>query len=53
MTQAGVGLCAYKTTEQNKKPLVSLHIGLWNQNENMDFVIQAGYMPVTKKHLKT
>lgn len=52
MTQAGVGLCAYKTTEQKQEAASVFAHWLVEPKQNMDFVIQAGYMPVTKKAFK-
>ena len=52
MTQAGVGLCAYKTTEQKQEAASVFAHWLVEPKRNMDFVIQAGYMPVTKKAFK-
>ena len=52
MTQAGVGLCAYKTTEQKQEAASVFAHWLVEPKRNMDFVTQAGYMPVTKKAFK-
>lgn len=52
MTQAGVGLCAYKTTEQKQEAASVFAHWLVEPKRNVDFVIQGGYMPVTKKAFK-
>lgn len=45
-TQAGVGLCAYKTT--NRKAEAATVFAKWftEEKRNLDFVAQTGYMPV-------
>lgn len=48
MTQAGVGLCSYKTTEQKQEAASVFAHWLVESNRNVDFVTQGGYMPVTK-----
>ena len=46
MTQAGVGLCAYKTTEQKAEATALFVRWLTEAERNLDFVAQTGYMPV-------
>lgn len=46
MTQAGVGLCAYKTTEQKAEAAAVFAGWLTEKQRNLDFVAQTGYMPV-------
>ncbi len=46
MTQAGVGLCAYKTTEQKGEAAALFVRWLTEGERNLDFVAQTGYMPV-------
>ena len=46
MTQAGVGLCAYRTTEQEAEAAVLFVRWLTEAERNLDFVAQTGYMPV-------
>ena len=46
MTQAGVGLCAYKTTEQKAEAAALFVRWLTEADRNLDFVAQTGYMPV-------
>ena len=46
MTQAGVGLCAYKTTEQKTEAAALFVRWLTESERNLDFVAQTGYMPV-------
>ena len=46
MTQAGVGLCAYKTTEQKAEAAALFVRWLTEAERNLDFVAQTGYMPV-------
>ena len=46
MTQAGVGLCAYKTTEQKAEAAALFVRWLTEGARNLDFVAQTGYMPV-------
>ena len=46
MTQAGVGLCAYKTTEQKAEASALFVRWLTEAERNLDFVAQTGYMPV-------
>ena len=46
MTQAGVGLCAYKTTNQKAEAAALFVRWLTESERNLDFVAQTGYMPV-------
>ena len=46
MTQAGVGLGAYKTTEQKAEAAALFVRWLTEPERNLDFVTQTGYMPV-------
>ena len=46
MTQAGVGLCAYKTTAQEAEAAALFVRWLTEAERNLDFVAQTGYMPV-------
>ena len=46
MTQAGVGLCAYKTTAQKAEAAALFVRWLTESERNLDFVAQTGYMPV-------
>ena len=46
MTQAGVGLCAYKTTDQKAEAAALFVRWLTEGERNLDFVTQTGYMPV-------
>ena len=46
MTQAGVGLCAYKTTEQKAEAAALFVRWLTEAERNLDFIAQTGYMPV-------
>lgn len=45
-TIAGVGLCAYKTTEQKAEASEVFAKWLNEENRNLDFVASTGYMPV-------
>lgn len=47
ITQAGVGLCAYKTTAQKAEASVIFAKWLTEPERNLEFVCQTGYMPVT------
>lgn len=47
ITQAGVGLCAYKTTRQKAEAAVIFAKWLTEPERNLEFVCQTGYMPVT------
>ena len=46
MTQAGVGLCAYRTTDQKAEAAALFVRWLTESQRNLDFVAQTGYMPV-------
>ena len=46
MTQAGVGLCACKTTAQKAEAAALFVRWLTEAGRNLDFVAQTGYMPV-------
>ena len=46
MTQAGVGLCAYKTTSQKAEAAVIFAEWLTESDRNLAFVTETGYMPV-------
>ena len=46
MTQAGVGLCAYKTTDQKAEAAALFVRWLTENGRNLDFVAQTGYMLV-------
>ena len=46
MTQAGVGLCAYKTTQQKAEAASLFAHWLTEKQRNLDFVTSTGYMPV-------
>lgn len=45
-TQAGVGLCAYKSTEQKEEASTVFAKWFTQAERNLDFVAQTGYMPV-------
>ena len=47
ITQAGVGLCAYKTIAQKAEAAVIFAKWLTEPERNLEFVCQTGYMPVT------
>ena len=47
ITQAGVGLCAYKTSVQKAEAAVTFAKWLTEPDRNLDFVCQTGYMPIT------
>lgn len=47
ITQAGVGLCAYKTSSQKAEAAVIFAKWLTEPDRNLEFVCQTGYMPVT------
>ena len=47
ITQAGVGLCAYKTTSQKAEASAIFAKWLTEPERNLEFVCQTGYMPVT------
>ena len=48
VTQAGVGLCAYKTTSQKAEAAAVFAKWLTESDRNLSFVAQTGYMPVRK-----
>ncbi len=48
VTQAGVGLCAYKTTEQTADAATVFARWLTDAERNLDFCVETGYMPVNK-----
>lgn len=48
MSQAGVGLCAYKTTEQKCEAAYVFAAWLTESQRNTELVSQTGYMPVRK-----
>lgn len=45
-SQAGVGLCAYKTTEQKAEAAKVFAEWFTEEERNLDFVTSTGYMPV-------
>ena len=47
ITQAGVGLCAYKTTTQKSKAAAVFAKWLTESDRNLTFAAETGYMPVT------
>lgn len=47
-TQAGVGLVAYKTTDEKAEVAAVFAKWLTESDRNLDFVTAAGYMPVTE-----
>lgn len=47
INQAGVGLCAYKTTEQKAEAAAVFAKWLTESKRNLDFAAESGYMPVT------
>lgn len=47
ITQAGVGLCAYKTSSQKAEAAVIFAKWLTEPERNLEFVCQTSYMPVT------
>lgn len=51
VTQAGVGLCAYKTTTQKAEAAYVFAKWLTEKERNVDFVTDTGYMPVRKESL--
>ena len=46
MTQAGVGLCAYRTTDQKAEAAALFARWLTEPERNLSFAAQTGYMPV-------
>ena len=49
VTQAGVGLCAAKTTEQKAQAAVVFAKWLTESERNLEFCVNTGYMPVTRQ----
>ena len=49
ITQAGVGLCSYKTTEQKAEAASAFAHWLTEPERNLDFVADTGYLPVNKE----
>ncbi len=47
-TQAGVGLCASKTTNQKTQAASVFAHWLTENKRNLDFCVQTGYLPVNK-----
>lgn len=47
VTQAGVGLCAYKTTEQKAEAAEVFAKWLTEGERNLAFCVETGYMPVS------
>ena len=47
-TQAGVGLCAYKTTDQKAEAATVFAKWFTDEKINHDFAAQTGYIPVRK-----
>lgn len=45
-TQAGVGLCSYKTTDQKAEAATVFAKWFTDEKRNLDFVAQTGYFPV-------
>lgn len=48
VTQAGVGLCAYKTTSQKAEAATVFARWLTEADRNLEFCVETGYMPVNK-----
>lgn len=48
VTQAGVGLCALKTTEQKAEAAAVFARWLTDADRNLAFCVETGYMPVNK-----
>ena len=48
VTQAGVGLCAYKTTDQKAEAAAEFVRWLTDSDRNLKFCADTGYMPVNK-----
>lgn len=46
VTQAGVGLCAYKTTDQKAEAVAVFARWLTESERNLEFCVETGYMPV-------
>lgn len=49
ITQAGPGLCALKTTEQNAEAAAVFARWLTEAERNLAFCVETGYMPVNKE----
>lgn len=49
VTQAGVGLCATKSTEQKAEAAALFASWLTEPARNLDFCVGSGYMPVTQE----
>ena len=49
ITQAGVGLCAYKTTSQKAEAAAVFAKWLTESERNLEFAAETGYMPVTNE----
>ena len=49
ITQAGVGLCAYKTTSQKAEAAAVFAKWLTESERNLNFAAETGYMPVTNE----
>jgi len=49
MPMTGVGLCAYKTTEQKAEAAAVFVSWLTEGQRNLDFVVETGYMPVNNQ----
>ena len=47
MPQAGVGLCAFKTTDQKAEAAAVFLRWLTEQQRNLEFAADTGYMPVS------
>ncbi|MBR7184521.1 MAG: extracellular solute-binding protein [Clostridia bacterium] len=47
MPQTGVGLCAFKTTDQKAEAAAEFVKWFTESRRNLDFVVKTGYMPVT------
>ena len=47
MPQAGVGLCAFKTTDQKAEAAAVFLRWLTEQQRNLEFAANTGYMPVS------
>ena len=48
MPQAGVGLCAFKTTDQKAEAAAVFLRWLTEQQRNLEFAADTGYMPVSR-----
>lgn len=48
VTQAGVGLCATKTTDQKAEAAALFARWLTDAERNLDFCVETGYMPVNR-----